>query len=124
MAAVILQVIDYKREKINGTLMDRYKLKLKDGDRVYETLGFRHSSHLVLQPGQLLENMREVGELSSEDFAKEWYEAKEIEQAKLHRKEQLKKDDGFKKAMKKAEAIVKEKVLQPVRCVPEQMSLF
>lgn len=88
MAVIILKVIEYKREKINGILMDSYKLKLKNGDRVYETLGSRHAFPLQLEAGNILENMRAIGKLSNEEFAKEWYEAIAIEKAIEERKKE------------------------------------
>lgn len=125
MAAVILEVLEYKREKVNGTLMDKYKMKLKDGVNIYETIGFRLAFPLVLQAGQLLENMRAVGELSQEDFAKEWYEAKEIEDDKLRKKENTAKVEHINPEVTSKSKISKNvMIFKPKIQIPEQLSLF
>lgn len=120
MASVILEVLEYKREKINGTPMDRYKMKLKDGDNVHQTIGFRLAVPIMLKAGQLLENMRVVGELSQESFAREWYEAKNIEAEKFRRKDMVSKVEQIKKVVtKKVEDKMKPKIQ-----APEQLRLF
>lgn len=124
MAAVILKVLEYRREEINGTLMDKYKMLLKDGTSVYESIGIRHAFPLVLEAGQLLENMRAVGELSGAEFAKELYEAKDIEERKVKSQEERMKVDDIHKITKKAEVAIKDRVMKPVVYVPEQLSLF
>lgn len=105
--------------------MDSYKLKMKDGDRVYETLGFRHAFPLQLEPGNILENMRAMGKLSDEEFAKEWYEAIAIEKAIEERKKEA-------SITKKEEPVVRRtEMRKPVSEKPktlvhqmQQLSLF
>lgn len=125
MAAIILKVIEYKREKINGILMDSYKLKMKDGDRVYETLGFRHAFPLQLEPGNILENMRAMGKLSDEEFVKEWYEAIAIEKAIEERKKEAsvtKKEEPIVKSAEMRKPVAEKP--KPLAPQMQQLSLF
>lgn len=68
MSAIILEVLTYKRESINGSLQDKYVFSLLEGDKVYTTIGFRPAFPIILKAGDVLENMRAIGHISDEEL--------------------------------------------------------
>ena len=71
---IVLEVISRRIESMNGQKFQKYKLKLKSADSIFETDGFTYDLETSIQQGDVLENMQVVGRASGAELCKIYYE--------------------------------------------------
>ena len=76
MQNVVLEVLDHKRDSMNGANFERYKFKLIRDKAIYISDGFGQIG-TEIKPGDIIENMTVIGKLSKTELCTLYYEAKE-----------------------------------------------
>lgn len=95
---IVLEVISRTIETMNGQKFQKYRLKVRLEDSIFETDGFTFDLETCIQQGDIIENMQVIGKVSGAELCRLYYEtrAKETEDKHIVRekpKEVLKKRD-------------------------------
>ena len=73
---IVLKVISRTIETMNGQKFQKYRLRLKLEDSIFETDGFTFDLEKCIQPGDIIENMQVVGRVSGAELCKIYYETR------------------------------------------------
>lgn len=81
MKQIVLEVISHVLININGTKLEKYKLKLLESNAVFITDGFSASGTPIIQVGDVIEYMEVIDKLSDAQMCEVFYKVKDIEKA-------------------------------------------